>query len=60
MAIPYSYDLRVKVIQFIETGNSVQEAKRIFGVSRKAIYEWKILKENFRFAQERNSRSLCT
>ena len=46
MPKPYSYDLRVKVIKFLEEGNSVQKAKKVFSISRKAIYEWKHLKED--------------
>ncbi|CAN5542875.1 hypothetical protein BH10ACT10_BH10ACT10_00510 [soil metagenome] len=34
------YDRRVRVIQYAARINNVSEACRVFGVSRKASYEW--------------------
>lgn len=45
MPKPYSVDLREKVIQAVEDGVGITETALRFGVGRKAIYEWKKLKE---------------
>ena len=45
MPAPYSHDLRVKVINFIEAGNSVQKAIHTFKISKSAVYKWKALKK---------------
>lgn len=44
MAKAYSYDLRLKVIKFIEEGNTIKEASSVFQISRKTIMEWRKLK----------------
>ena len=36
----YSTDLRQRVLAFIETGQSVTEAARLFQLSRATIYRW--------------------
>lgn len=36
----YSLDLRKKVIAFIENGNSITRAARVFNVARATIYRW--------------------
>lgn len=36
----YSIDLRKKVIEFVEAGGSIIEGARIFGISRRTIYNW--------------------
>jgi len=36
----YSLDLRKKVISFIENGNSITKAVRIFGINRTTVYRW--------------------
>jgi len=36
----YSLDLRKKVISFIENGNSITKAARIFGINRATVYRW--------------------
>jgi putative transposase len=36
----YSNDLRKKVIDFIENGNSIAEAARVFNITRTTIYRW--------------------
>jgi putative transposase len=41
----YSTDLREKVIEYIEEGNPLTEACRIFKVSRQTLYQWRKLKE---------------
>jgi transposase len=45
MARAYSYDLRVKVMKFLEKG-TIKEASKVFSISRKTIIEWKKLKKN--------------
>ena len=40
MPIPYSYDLRTKVINAIDEGMSKTEASRIFQISRNTINLW--------------------
>ncbi|EER22173.1 IS630 transposase-related protein [Rickettsia endosymbiont of Ixodes scapularis] len=44
MPSPYSYDLRKRVIQYIESGKRIIEASQVFNISRKVIYDWKKLK----------------
>jgi len=36
----YSLDLREKVISFIENGNSITKAARLFGINRTTVYRW--------------------
>ena len=38
--MPYSLDLRQKVINFVENGGKITEAAHIFGVARASIYRW--------------------
>ena len=40
MPIPYSYDLRTKVINAIDEGMSKTEASRVFQISRNTINLW--------------------
>ena len=40
MIMAYSTDLRKRVLDFIDNGGSKAAAKRIFGVSRRTIYNW--------------------
>ena len=42
----YPYELRIRVIEFIESGHSVLEANRIFKVCRETIYQWLKIKED--------------
>jgi putative transposase len=42
----YSNDLRKKVIDFIEAGNSVTDTAKVFGITRPTIYKW-LKKKNF-------------
>jgi transposase len=44
MARAYSYDLRLKVMEFIGVGKTIKEASLVFQISRKTIMEWKKLK----------------
>ena len=37
----YSIDLRQRVLEFIQQGESVKEACRVYRVSRAVIYQWK-------------------
>jgi transposase len=41
----YSYDLRKKVIEYIESGKKIIEASVVFKISRKVIFDWKKLKK---------------
>ena len=36
----YSEDLRKKVINFLESGNSQREAARVFGINLSTVNEW--------------------
>ena len=38
--MPYSLDLRQKVINFVENGCTITEADYIFGRGRASIYKW--------------------
>jgi len=39
-AMTYSVDLREKIVLFVASGGKRAEATRIFGVSRKTVYNW--------------------
>lgn len=45
MARAYSYDLRLRVMNSLNGGNTIKEASEIYKVSRKTIIEWKKLKK---------------
>lgn len=45
MAASYSYDLRLKVIKYLEDKNTIKAASKMFGISRKTIMEWQKLKK---------------
>ncbi len=36
----YSYDLRIKALEYIEKGGSKEEASRIFGVTLRTLFHW--------------------
>ncbi len=38
--MPYSLNLRQKVINFVENGCTITEADHIFGTGRSSIYKW--------------------
>jgi len=38
--MPYSVDLKLKVIEYIENGGKISSASRIFRVGRASIYRW--------------------
>ena len=38
--MPYSFDLRQKVINFVENGGTITEAAHTFGIGRASIYRW--------------------
>jgi putative transposase len=38
--MPYSLDLRQRVIEFIETGEGISKAAKTYRVSRATIYRW--------------------
>jgi len=53
MASPYSYDLRTRVIKFLDDGGKIFEASKVFNIARKTIIEWKkIRKETGDFKAE--------
>lgn len=41
----YSADLRERVVEYIEAGNTITEASQIFKVNRQTIRKWRKLKE---------------
>ena len=46
----YSYDLRKKALDYVEKGNTKEEASRIFGVTARSIFNWIKRKEQRRLA----------
>ena len=38
--MPYSLDLREKVINFVENGGTITKAAYTFGIGRASIYRW--------------------
>jgi transposase len=40
MTKPYSYDLRVRVIELIEAGSSRREAAELYGISPSVVVIW--------------------
>jgi len=38
--MPYSLDLRKKVMSYIENGGKITEAAKVFGIGRATIYRW--------------------
>ena len=50
--MPYSLDLRQKVINFVENGGTITEAAHTFGIEIASIYRWlsrpklNVVKEN--------------
>ena len=38
--MPYSLDLRQKVINLVENGGTITEAAHTFGIGRASIYRW--------------------
>jgi excisionase family DNA binding protein len=38
--MPYSLDLRKKVVNYVEKGGSITEAAKVFGIGRTTIYRW--------------------
>ena len=38
--MPYSLDLRQKVINFVENGGTITKAAHTFGIGRASIYRW--------------------
>lgn len=43
--MPYSLDLRKRVIDSINNGMNTTEAARVFNVARRTIYDWKNLQK---------------
>ena len=40
----YSYDLRIRVMNSIESGKSIEEVSKLFSISPRTISNWKSLK----------------
>ena len=38
--MPYSLDLRQKVINFVENGGTITEVTHIFGIGIASVYRW--------------------
>ena len=38
--MPYSHDLRERVVSYVNEGGSQFEACRLYGISRKTVYRW--------------------
>lgn len=38
--MPYSLDLRKKVIEYVEAGGSITKASRLYKIGRASIYRW--------------------
>jgi transposase len=45
MAAAYSYDLRVKVIKFLENQGTIKAAAELFNINRKTVMAWKEIKK---------------
>lgn len=45
MGRPYSVDLRARVISAVDSGDSVDEAAELFGVTARTIWSWLALRE---------------
>ena len=53
----YSSDLRSSVIRYVRDGGSQTDASRIFGISRKTIYRWLQLPDDFSGYRRKTYRS---
>lgn len=45
MGQAYSYDLRIRIINFLEQGKTIKETAKLYSISRKTVIEWKKLKK---------------
>ena len=45
MAAAYSYDLRVRVISFLENGGKIKEASKLFNIGRRTVIAWKKMRK---------------
>jgi len=45
MVAAYSYDLRVKVIKFLEGQGTIKTASELFNIYRNTVISWKKLKK---------------
>src|SRR4028118_1361174 len=45
MAAAYSYDLRIKVIKFLEGKGTIKEASKLFNINRLTVIAWKKIKK---------------
>lgn len=51
--MPYSYDLRLRVVSAVESGLSVEEASKRFEVSARTIFDWLKIKRETGDIQQR-------
>jgi transposase len=51
-----SYDLRVQAISYVRAGGSKADAARLFGVTRRTIYNWLEMGEDVRQKARRKKR----
>ena len=56
--MPYSLDLKEKVIAYIDNGGRVSSAAKIFGIHRTSIYRWLGQKDLTPIKVERRKRKL--
>ena len=56
--MPYSLDLRKKVVSYVEKGGKITEAAKVFGISRATIYRWFNRKELEATKVKRRQRKL--
>ncbi|NJL97567.1 MAG: helix-turn-helix domain-containing protein, partial [Synechococcaceae cyanobacterium SM2_3_2] len=38
--MPYSVDLKIRVLQFVEQGGGISNAAKLYQVGRATIYRW--------------------
>jgi len=57
-----SYDLRVRAVSYVRSGGSKAEAARLFGVTRRTIYNWLEMGDDLRQKVKpgpKSSRKVC-
>ena len=59
MAIAYSYDLRLKVIKYLEKKGTIKAASELFNINRKTVMAWKKLKKATGDVREKTGYQVC-